>query len=589
MKFLRNLLATITGLAIFFLGVLPVLLIGIGAAMSSAGENKVTEVAENSILKIKLNKAVRERSKKNPFEEFDLPISGNESVGLIDIKEALENAKTDSNIEGIYLDLSMVQAGFATLHEIHQALNDFKNSGKFIYAYSQMLTEKSYYLAATADSIFLHPQGFVEFNGLSANRMFYKGLFEKLGVTPKIYKVGTYKSAVEPYLLDKMSDPSRTQTEIYLNALYDFYLKNISEDRGIAFDELENISDKMLVRKTADAVQHHLADRLSYYDEVQTSLKNAVAISEDEKLNFISLKKYLKAEKTVEKQYSSNKIAVIVAEGTIISGKAQEGTISGDEIAKEIRKARENDNIKAVILRINSPGGSALASDVMWREVVLTQKVKPIIASMSDVAASGGYYMAMACDTIIAQPNTITGSIGIFAMLFQTKGFFNDKLGITFDEVSTGELSNLGNPNSSFSPAQDAFFQEMINEGYENFTSKAAEGRGMALADLKKVAEGRVWSGTDAKANGLVDVLGSFNDAVKIASEMAELGDDYQLRYYPKQKSFLEDFIEQSESNIRTEMAKKELGTFYPLFKKMQDLKKLEGIQARLPYDLVIE
>jgi protease IV len=557
--------------------------------IASAGSSKEVKVEKNSVLKLSLSGNVTERSKDNPFEELNLPgLDEAGSTGLKELKETIAAAKEDENIKGIYLDFSGVGAGFATLQEIRDALVDFKKSKKFIVAYNSAYSEGGYYLTSLADEIHLHPEGMIEFNGLSTEVMFLKGAFEKLEVKPEIFKVGDFKSAVEPLFLDKMSDASRLQTTSFLNSIYNYYLKNVSENRGIEYDRMKLISDSMLVRNAKDALSYGLVTHLSYFDEFEASVKSKLGLKDKEKIKYISFNSYKNSSNKKENASSKNRIAVIYAEGNIVDGKGQEDEIGGESLSAQIRKARLDDNIKAVVLRVNSPGGSALASDIIWREVILTKEVKPIIASMSDVAASGGYYISMACDTIVAQPNTITGSIGVFGVMFSLENMLKNKLGITTDRVKTGNFSDVGTMTRTMTDFERSIIQQEVENIYDVFTSKAAKGRNMSQDELKKYASGRVWSGIEAKENGLVDVLGSIDDAIAIAAKKANLGDDYKLKHLPAKKQFFEQLMSKGEENVEMYFAKKHLGDMYQYTQAMKKIKDLEGIQARMPFDITI-
>ena len=524
-------------------------------------------------------------NRRIPLEEI-FPVSP-EILGLIQLKEAISKAKEDDNIKGIYLNAPYVQAGIATIEELREALLDFKTSGKFVVAYGEFFTEGAYYLASVADKVYLHPEGELELNGLSANLAFFKGMLEKLEIEPQVFRVGDFKSYVETYTREDMSPENRVQMESLLNSINQEMLGNLAESRNKTPEEVKEISDKMLIHNPQDAKRLSMVDELFYEDQVLDELKKLAGTAEEDDLEMISYSKFRKSYSTYKS--SKNRIAVIVASGDIIPGKGDNNTIGSDKFAKEIRKARENDDIKAIVMRIKSPGGSFLASEVMWREIELASQVKPVIASMSDVAASGGYYMAMACDTIVAQPNTITGSIGIFTIIFNAQGFLNNKLGITTDEVSTGEISTLYTMSRPLSEAQRKIIQKNTDEGYETFVSKAAAGRGMSVDDIKAIASGRVWSGMQAVENGLVDQLGGLDDAIAIAAEKAGIADDYKVRYYPEQKPFLEQLLSDLEGEARVKFMKEEMNEFYPFIKQYERVKNLQGLQTRLPFELHLE
>jgi len=589
MRFLGNVLATIIGIFLFFF-IATFLSIFLLASISSSNQELI-EVPTNSVLKLSLDRPIQERIiEDNPFEDLDVfPGVSATPIGLIDLLGEIENAKVDPNIKGIFLDVSVLSAGFATLEEIRNALVNFKESGKFIIAYSEIYTEGAYYLASVANEIYMNPAGIMIFDGLGTEVAYMKDFLNNIGIEPEVFRVGEYKSAVEPFLRNDMSDENRMQIETYLNGLHINYLESIGMSRGIALEELMNISDDALIQEPADAMNFDLIDDTLYFDQVVDKIKQNAGVDLDESLNMLSYNQYKKAPRLNRQDFSANKVAVIVAEGQIISGQGGEGFLGGNKIAAEIRKARKNNSVKAIVLRINSPGGSALASDVMWREVTLARKEKPVIASMSDVAASGGYYMAMAADTIVSYPNTITGSIGIFALLFNADDLLNNKLGLHFETVSTGKFSNLGSPTDQFTEAERKLLQKNVERGYETFTSKAAQGRNMPIDSLKALASGRVWTGEDAARNGLVDILGNLNDAIEIAATSAGVEDDYMIRYYPEKKDFLSDFLNKPIEKVSRLLTPQEETLLAPVLKQVKSLQAMEGPQALLPYSFKFE
>ncbi len=585
LKFLKYSFATVFGIFLF-------ILIFVGIAFMFAPSGKPS-IKDSSVLELKLNEAILEQSAENPLADLDLPISSGEpsGVGLIDIKKAIRYAITDDKIKGIVLRMTGVSAGFATMQEVREVLLEFKEkSKKFVYAYSDYYSEGAYYLASVADKIYLNPSGDLEMNGLVTQPTFFKGTLEKLEVKPEIFRVGTFKSAVEPFLLDKMSDASREQTTAFMNSIYNFYLTNVSKSRNITVEKLKMISDSMLVREAKDALTHGLVTNVAYFDEFDDMLRKQLKVAEKEKINKVSLKKYMDVAED-KSNSSSNRIAVIIGQGEITTGTNEDG-IGSDVIVAELRKARKDKEVKAIVLRINSPGGSALASDIMWREIQITKKVKPVIASMGDYAASGGYYMAMGCDAIVAQPNTLTGSIGVFGMMFYTGDMFKNKMGMTFDEVATGKYSGLGNPNKPMTNDERKIIQKSVEKIYEEFTTKAAEGRKMNVEDLRKIASGRVWTGEQGKANGLVDKLGNFEDAVALAVEKAKLKkDDYKLKYYPTKKDFFAKISEKLGGAKITEQAlnkylEEKMGDAYKYYQFLEKMNKMDRIQARIPFML---
>ncbi len=477
--------------------------------------------------------------------------------------------------------------GYGVARELREALVDFRKSGKWIIAYSEYYTESAYYLASAADKVYLNPEGELEFNGLSVEVSFFKKLFDKLDIKPQIFRVGDFKSAVEPFMLDRMSTENKLQLNEMIEDIHQTILNDVSATRNIDGTRLREIADKMLVVNTATSVEYGLVDSLVYFDQVQAELRSRLGLSDKAKINLVKYGKYKRS--LSNPSSSKNEIAVIVADGEIVSGKAQDGLIGSDTFAEELRKARTNDRIKAIVIRINSPGGSALASDVMWREINLASEVKPVIASMSDYAASGGYYLAMACDTIVAQPTTITGSIGVFSVLFDMSNFLDNKLGITFEEVKTGEIGELITMTRPLNSVEKNIWQKKTEEIYKGFTTKAAAGRAMPVDELMKVASGRVWTGTQAKERGLVDVLGNFETAVTLAAGAAGLGEDYRLKYNPIQKSFFEQWLGGLEESAETRMLKRELGVYFDTYQYLKKLKNYQGSQMRMPYELTIE
>lgn len=578
---MKNVLSTLVALILFTVAAVFIGIVIIGAL--SAEEPVV--IKENSILHLKLTKPVTEMEKENPFEEL-FPVSP-ETIGLIQVKEAIAEAAEDNNIKGIYLEAPYIIAGIATVEELRQSLIEFKNSGKFIVAYGEMYSEGSYYLASAADKIYLHPEGDLEWNGLAANLTFFRGMLDKLRIEPQIFRVGEYKSAIEAYERKDMSPENREQIEVLLTDINDAMVKNIAESRQIAIDRAAEISEKMLVRSPKDAADLKVIDGLLYEDQVFDELKDLVGIEESEDLEFIKYNRYRKSYSNYSS--SKNEVAVIVASGEILPGQGDLNTIGGAKFSKEIRKARLNAKVKAIVLRINSPGGSFLASDVLWREITLAAREKPVIASLSDVAASGGYYMAMGCDSIVAHPNTITGSIGIYSVIFNAGGFLNDKLGITTDEVSTGEVSALYTMDRPLNEQQKRIIQNDTDQGYETFVTKAAAGRGTTVKAIKAVASGRVWSGSQAINNGLVDIIGGLDIAVEVAAEKAEVSDDYKVKYYPRQKPFLEQLISDLEGDTQVKIMKDQLGDLYPYVLEFKKVGRIKGLQTRLPFDLQIQ
>jgi len=552
--------------------------------VSVSGSDGKLAIGDNSVLHLKLEGPISELEVDDPVSEI-LPGFSNQRHGLLQIMEAIAFAKTDPKIKGIYLNTSRVMMGIASVQEIRNALIDFKQSGKWVIAYADFYTEGAYYLATAADKVYMYSEGDVEFNGLATDVVFFKKLFDKLEIKPEIFRVGDFKSAVEPFMRENLSDANKLQLNSMLYSIYGEMLHGIADARKIPYEKLKEMSDKMVVRNAAQAVSNGLIDSLYYDDQIKDLLRGKLDLDKNARIPLVSYKKY-KNSYTLTNS-SVNEIAVIVADGEIIPGKADEG-VGAVTIVEEIRKARNNDKVKAIVLRVNSPGGVFQAGDMMWREIVLATKQKPVIASMGDYAASGGYYLAMPCDTIVAQPTTITGSIGVFGVMFDLSQFMDHKLGITSEEVKTGEIGEMMTMTRSLTDVEKGIMQKQVDEIYETFTLKAAQGRSMTQDEIKKIASGRVWTGSQAKDNGLADVLGGFDDAVKIAAIKARVS-DYKLRYYPQPRPFLEKILGAYEDNAKVKALQKELGVYYPWFRQWEKIKNYQGIQARMGVEFEIK
>jgi protease-4 len=588
-QFFKFVLATIIG--IFITSIIGLfIIVGIVAA---AGSDKEIEVRSNSILYMSFKFPITERTPNNPFNGVSfLGLDENKSIGLNDILANIKKAKADDNIKGIFLDESYMTAGQATTEEVRNALIDFKKSHKFIIAYSEIYTQGFYYLASVADKVYINPKGIFQFSGFASDITFLKGALDKLGIEAQVIKVGTYKSAVEPYILNKMSDANRAQVSSYLGSLYDHFLTGISSARHISKDSLFTIANQGRINFPEDALKYKLVDGLKYKDEILDDLKHRTGVDKKDDLKSVELADYTKSASDKkddnDKVSTKNRIAIVYATGEIAGGDGDDNSIGSERISKAIRKARLDNKVKAVVLRINSPGGSSLASDVIWREVMLTKKAKPIIVSMGDVAASGGYYIACAADSIFAQPNTITGSIGIFAIIPNMQKFFNDKLGVTFDGVKTGKYADLGDISRPLTADERAILQNQINHGYDDFTKAVATGRGKTQAYINSIGQGRVWTGTQALKIGLVDRLGNINDAIAAAAKKANIK-EYKLVPYPEQKSFFESFGQGLSSEMKMRFVKSELGDNFKYYQQIKGVTQMMRIpQARMPYEVTI-
>jgi protease-4 len=545
-----------------------------------------TKLKPKSVLYMDFKAPIADRTSDNPFANFNFSSLGEEALGLDKIVERINLAKEDTAIKGIYMNLTELNAGVATVEEIRNTLLDFKGSKKFIYAYSEMYSQKSYYLASVADKLYMNPQGMMEFKGLSAQIMFYKKALENLNVDVQIFRHGKFKSAIEPFMLDKMSEANRLQTEVFMGSIWNSMLDGVSKQRGISKDELNSIADELKLKTQQDAVTLKLVDALLYRDEVMTEIRKKIGIEESKTINFVKLADY-KDKDDKEDTKAKNKIAVIYAVGSIESGEGDDNTIGSDRIAKAIRQAREDSTVKAIVLRVNSPGGSALASDVMWREVTLAKKAKPFIVSMGDVAASGGYYISCAADKIYAQPNTITGSIGVFGMMPNAQKLLSQKLGINVDTVNTNKHSDIGTIYRPVTETERVYIQKGVEDVYDVFTKRVAEGRKMTQAEVDSIGQGRVWAGSDALKIKLVDELGGLDQAIAYAVKVAKL-DKYSKVTYPKRKNALDEILGKAEDKAEEKIMTKNLGETYKYLKYLQNLLRMKGVQARLPFEYVI-
>ena len=575
--------AILSAFALLFIGIL--IIVGL---VANASKDTTTNIKEQSILHLVLNNDIVERSSDNPFKNFDIMnLDQEKQPGLTEIVALIHAAATDEKIKAIYLDIDEISGGLASIEEIRNALIDFKKSKKTIYSYSEVYTQKAYYLASVADKIYLNPAGLLEFKGFSSKVMFFKGALEKLAIEPEIIRVGSFKSAVEPYMLDHMSDSSKLQTSVLLNSIYQHFLNAIAKERKISVADLNAMANELKIQSAQDALKYKMVDALKYKDEVLSMLLNATNQKNIEDLSLVSITDYQKSN-PIPISTETEKIAIIYAAGEIVSGDGNEDNIGSERVSAAIRKARLDDQVKAIVLRINSPGGSALASDVIWREVILAKKAKPVIASMGDVAASGGYYIACAADQIIAQPNTITGSIGVFGVLFNAEKFFKDKLGITFDGTKTSTYADFGDYTRAMSPSEKNIIQRSVNQIYTDFTTKVAAGRKLPINKVLNIAGGRVWSGTDAISIGLVDSLGNLNDAINIAAQKANLK-NYRIINLPEETNTIEKILTGISGKIKTEYLKSEYGSGFTYYQEFARIKSISGIQTRLPVNLNIQ
>jgi protease-4 len=578
-SFFKMVFASMLGLFLsFFLFFLFIVIL-----VSAGSDSDKVEIKDNSVLHLTLTGLIPDRSSDNPFSSFSFDGLGETPMGLNDVLDNLDKAAANPSVKGIFLDLTNLMTGIATIEEIRNALLDFKKSGKFIYAYSEVFSQPTYYLATVADKIYLHPTGLAELKGLRSEILFFKGTLDKLGVEPLVFRHGKFKSAVEPFIQDKLSDSNREQVRTFLMSIWNHMLKGIASGRKLSEDELRKISSELLVTNAPAAKQYKLVDDLKYRDEVLEMLKVKTGAESIDKLELVTLNDIKDSEDTREKR-KGDKIAVVYAEGDIVDGEGQDGQIGSVECSKAIRKARLDEKVKAVVLRVNSPGGSALASETIWREVVLTKKVKPVIVSMGNLAASGGYYIAAPADVIVASPNTITGSIGVFGLFFNGKGLAN-QLGVTIDTVKTTPMADIMSSSRGVTPREAEIIQAEIERIYDNFISRVAEGRKMSKADVDSIAQGRVWTGADAKRLKLVDEFGGLERAIELAAQKAKL-DNYRIMELPFVKDPLEKILDKIGGKSKEAAIESVLGESYKYYKQVERVQNMRNYQTRMPYEI---
>jgi protease-4 len=585
-SFFKYLLATVVGVLLSFL-LIFLIMMGIAGSMVSSAD-KAVEVKDNSILYMDLKNEIVDRASSNPFETLDLAtFEPQKNLGLNEILKAIAKAKDDPKIKGILLEFDVVNAGAATTGEIREALKEFKESGKFVVSYSDTYSQKAYYLASVADSIYLNPEGMVEWLGLRSEIMFYKKALEKLDVEPQIIRHGKFKSAVEPFMSEKMSPENREQTLTYLSSIWSSWVDEISKSRDIPVAELNRLADNMEVYDGKSCMKSKLVDSLIYKDQLIGKLKVLTGIPENRNLNTVTLEKYFKVPPVQKKAFSKNKIAVIYAQGEIGMGDGSNTAIGSESLSKAIRQARRDSTIKAIVFRINSPGGSALASEVIWREVELAGQAKPLVVSMGDVAASGGYYIASPATTILASPTTITGSIGVFGLFFNLQKTLDKKLGINVDVVKTNTHSDFFSVFRPMTAEEKAVGQRFVEQTYQTFIGHVSQGRGIPVEKVDEIGQGRVWSGANAKEIMLVDDFGGLTAAIKLAAEKANL-DTYRLVELPKQKSPFEELIKGITTEAKTMLVKDDLGKGYKYYNRVMQMVENQGVQARIPYDVEV-
>lgn len=582
-EFLKYIGATIVGLVVFGLIItISSVVMLLGMSMQST----TTPISDNSVLVLKLNGSIAERAEENPFAEL-LGESMSEQ-GLDDILKAVRHAKDNDKVKGIYIESgTFAGAEPASLEEIRSALTDFKESGKFIVAYGDNYTQGTYYISSVADSVVINPQGMLEWQGIAMQSVFFKDVLDKVGVRMQVFKVGTYKSAVEPFLLNEMSEANREQTTVMCSEIWDKYLSDVSKSRNITPEELNAFAEEGLIFSDPSVyVEKKMIDKLAYSDEVPQIIANMMGIDDKDDYSTVSVKEMASAETNKPKDESGNVIAVYYAYGDIVQEETGMGGsgIVGTKVVKDLHKLAENDDVKAVVLRVNSGGGSAYASEQIWNQVMKIKAKKPVIVSMGGLAASGGYYISCAADWIVAEPTTLTGSIGIFGTFPDASELLNDKIGIHFESVKTNQFADFGDIARPMNTGEQALLQGYINRGYELFTKRCADGRGMTVDAIKAIAEGRVWTGAHAKEIGLVDQLGTLDDAISVAKEKAQI-ESYTLMSYPAKPNVLDQLMNQAKSGSYADAKLREaFGEYYNMFAPIRRLKTEGSIEAAMPY-----
>ena len=589
--FLKFTLATVTGIILSSIVLFIISMVTLFGIMSASDTETI--VKKNSVMMLDLNGTLVERTQEDPLGILS-QLFGDESntYGLDDILSSIQKAKENENIKGIYLQASSLGTSYASLQEIRNALLDFKESGKFVIAYADSYPQGLYYLSSAADKVLLNPKGMIEWRGIASAPLFYKDLLQKIGVEMQVFKVGTYKSAVEPFIATEMSSANREQVTAFITSIWGQVTQGISASRNIPVDSLNVYADRMLMfYPSEESVKCGLADTLIYRNDVRNYLKKLVEIDEDDNLPIVGLSDMMNVKKNVPKDKSGNIVAVYYASGEITdypSSATSEDGIVGSKVIRDLRKLKDDNDVKAVVLRVNSPGGSAFASEQIWHAVKELKTKKPVIVSMGDYAASGGYYISCIADTIVAEPTTLTGSIGIFGIIPNVKGL-TDKIGLSYDVVKTNKYADFGNIMRPFNEDERSLLQMMITEGYDTFVSRCAEGRHMTKEAIEKIAEGRVWTGETAKKLGLVDELGGIDKALDIAVAKAGI-EGYTVVSYPAKQDFFSSLLDTKPTNyVESQLLKSKLGEFYQQFGLLKNLQEQSMIQARIPFELNIK
>jgi protease IV len=580
-QFFKFFFASFLGVAVFTLlaGFIFFLVI------ASLASSEKPSVGAKAVLYLDISKPMMEQTIDNPLADFS---SGDEYdvPGLFDMIRMIRHAAGDSSVKGIYMKCHYNSNGLATSNELRNELQAFRKSGKFIYAYGDVISQRSYHIVTAADKIYCNPKGGVDWKGFSMQYVFFKNALNKLEIEPEIFYAGRFKSATEPFRAERMTEANRLQSQVFLNDIYSNFLIQVAANRGTDTATLRQCANQLLIQSADDAMKYKLVDGLKYDDEVKDEIKQRLGISKTGKINFVDMGKYAKSA-NFKKGSGENKIALFFAQGDIVDGKGEDGQIGGDTYRGLFRKARLDDDVKAIVVRVNSGGGSAMASENMWRELQLARKDKPVIVSFGDYAASGGYYMSCMADSIFCQPNTLTGSIGVFSMLFNAQKFFNNKLGITFDGVKTANYADMMTPNRSLNETEKKFIQTGVDSIYANFLTRVSQGRKISLANVDSIAQGRIWTGTTGLELGLVDKIGSLQDAINCAAGMAKIK-TYRLKEYPEPGSWFDKIFSGSKKTMGAKAMEEQIGEdgvkILQSFKRMKQL--VNTTQARMPFEI---
>jgi protease-4 len=610
-SFFSNIVSSFIGVFLAISALLFVIVILVGGLISTLvsefdGEQSEQALKTNSVMIVRLNYPIAEKTSEDPFENFDFnTMESRVFLGLDDIVQSIQRSANDPNISGIYLNISPELSGWASIESIRNALKNFKNSGKWIVAYNETYSHSNYYVSSIAHEIYLNPEGFMQFQGLNSQSLFLKDTLAKLDIEMQVLRGpgNEYKSAIETFVNSKMSDNSRFQTQTLINEIWGNTLKNISLSRNVSENQLNSIANTLALEKPSDAVKLKLIDGIRYQDEIRTLIKEKLQISENKKIPVISIENYATSHKSkrifndLQNLNHPQQIAVIYADGNIMSGENNRGVVGSITTSHALRIARENKNVKAIVLRVNSPGGSALASEVILRELYLSAQVKPVIASFGNVAASGGYYIATAATKIYAEPSTITGSIGVFSLIPNFKGFLNNKLGISFENVKTNDYSDFGSSTQALKSFEKQHLQKQLKRVYQTFKGHVGQGRSLSEAQVEDIANGRVWTGTTAQKIGLVDELGGLNDAINEAAMMAEIS-DYQLLKLPLEDTPFNRFLKNTDEQARTWLLNsvfsdsvigKQVSAVIKSYRDLEQISQENSIQARMPFSITIQ